>query len=114
MTCRFTHPKLGEEIRAIGGGYTFTKELELDLDGRKVLAFIGVGVIDSSCCGTGGCGYALVPGYVVEFKSATDADGTPVSIIEPITDGSIRKQVTSYLKKTEYVMDVRFWSDKED
>ena len=112
MTRRFVHPTLNEEVRAIGGGYYFTKELRLDLDGRDVLALIGVGIIDSSCCGTGGCSYAFVPGFVDGFEIDADPEGAPVSMVEPILDGAMRKRITRQLKDAEHVMDVRFWTSE--
>ncbi|MBW1880510.1 MAG: hypothetical protein JRJ84_19310 [Deltaproteobacteria bacterium] len=109
MTRRYVHAPLGEEVRAIGGGYTLLKELRLALNGREVLAIIGVGTFDTSCCGTGGCAYALVPGVVLAWKDSAGSDGTPATLVEPVTDPEVRKQLARRLQKDEHVQDVRFW-----
>lgn len=114
MARLFVHPKLGEEVRAIGGGYTFTKELLLELDGEQVLALVGVALIDSSCCGTGGCGYALVPGTVVAYKSERGADGAAASRVEPVTDKALRQRIERRLRQTEHVQQVRFATPTEE
>jgi len=110
MNRRYVHAPLGEEVRAVGGGYTLLKELRLPLDGAEVLAIIGVGTFDTSCCGTGGCAYALVPGVVVAWQDAAGPDGAPSTLVAPVTDPEVRKQIARWLQKTEHVQDVRFWS----
>jgi hypothetical protein len=110
MTRRYVHVPLGEEVRAIGGGYTLLKEVRLPLDGREVLAIIGVGTFDTSCCGTGGCAYALVPGVMLAWKDAAGSDGAPATLVDPVTDPAVRKEITQKLRKAEHVQDVRFWS----
>ena len=64
----FIHPNLGQEITAIGGHYVFNNERRLSFDGRDVLYLVGYAVVDTSCCGVGGCAYAMVPGVVKKWK----------------------------------------------
>lgn len=104
----FVHHDMNEEIRAIGGGYTLIKEERLPMDGREVLYIIGHAVFDSSCCGSGGCGYALVPGFVKEWKHTKNASDRFVSRVEPIADIELQKQIRLILKQKEMVQEVRF------
>jgi hypothetical protein len=85
-----------------------TKEGTFETKGASILFLVGYGVIDSSCCGVGGCRYGLVPGYVIAWKYARDDRGRPVSLVVPITDPKIREDVHSFLSKTEGVSQVSF------
>ncbi|MFC2060312.1 hypothetical protein ACFLTZ_04380, partial [Chloroflexota bacterium] len=58
---KYTHLELDEDIICIAGYYTPLKEVRLQYNNREVLYVIGQAVVDSSCCGTGSWGYALVP-----------------------------------------------------
>jgi len=104
----FIHYNVDEEVRAIGGGYTLIKEDRLALDGREVLFFIGYAVFDTSCCGSGGCGYAIVPGFVAEWKIDKNDSGRFVSRVESITDAGLQNKIRSILKQKEMVQEVRF------
>ena len=104
----FVHPVLGEERESVSGRYAFTKETRLPRDGREVLVLIGYGVFDTSCCGAGGCGYALVPGFVVRWKHATSPDGRAVSEVEPIADETARQRIEESIRGTERVQQVQF------
>ena len=64
------HLPLDEEVTAIGGSYRLVKEERLSIDGREVLYIVGHGVFDTTCCGAGGCAYAIVPGYIIDWKTA--------------------------------------------
>ena len=64
----FVHPRLGQEVTAIGGHYVFGKEIRLPHNGREILYFVGYAVLDSTCCGVGGCAYVLVAGYIRQWK----------------------------------------------
>lgn len=98
----FAHPALGEEVEAIGGRYTLQKEEALDFRGRTVLYLIGVGVFDSTCCGAGGCGYAVVPGYLVRRISSG------MSEVAPITEEAERKEIELAIKARENISQVNF------
>ena len=108
----YVHPTIGEEIRAIGGGYTTARETTFEVDGREVLYSIVVARVDSSCCGEGGCLYANVIGYVIE--SDTEAAGAAkTSAIEPIREQETREHMSRELRKREQVHEVRFWEPEE-
>ncbi len=104
----FVHPDLEAEVAAIGGRYALFKEARLPFEGREVLYLVGYGLFDTACCGLGGCGYALVPGFVVEWKSRRTADGQPVSLVEPVTDEAVRRRVARLIREREAVQEVRF------
>ena len=109
MSRRYVHVPLGEEVRAIGGGYELVEEVRLQTGGREALALIGVGMYDTSCCGIGGCAYALIPGFVLAWHEGTSDDGHPVTRVEPITHPGTRDDLTRSLRARWHVQDVRFW-----
>lgn len=104
----FVHPELGQEITAIGGHYVFNNERRLSVDGRDVLYLVGYAVVDTSCCGIGGCAYALVPGIVEEWKYKKDDDGLCVSQVEPIHDADEQQEIRRLIQKKEMVQQVTF------
>ncbi len=108
MIREYTH-ELQKEVRSISGGYTLEKEERIEVDGREVLYVVGSALADSSCCGYWACRYALVPGYVVNWKFSRDEKGVPVSIVEGIVDEKVRRQVVEFLETTEGVSQVQFW-----
>ena len=108
MTKEYTH-ELGKEVRSISGGYELEREEIIELDGREVLYAVGSAVVDSSCCGAWGCRYALVPGYVVDWKYRKNENGISVSRVEPITDARVRKELTGLVETRESATQVRFW-----
>jgi len=108
MTREHIHQPLDEEITAIGGSYRLVKEVRLELDGRELLYIVGHGVFDTTCCGAGGCAYALVPGFVLEWKTATNQDGLAVSKVEAIDSDSARREITRLIRSRETVQDLRF------
>lgn len=95
---RFTHPPLHEPVDAIAGHYELTEALRTVLGGRLLLWFKGVMLVDTACCGMGGCGYALVAGYVLHDEPATDDAGRVVSEIVPITSAGERVAITKALR----------------
>jgi hypothetical protein len=85
MIKEYSH-ELGKEILSISGRYKLEKEEKLEHNGREILYVIGNAVIDSSCCGSGGCRYAVVPGFIVSWKTKTYEGGFQTSEVEPITE----------------------------
>lgn len=70
----------------------------MTFEGRDFLYVMGAAIIDSSCCGPGGCQFLSVPGYIVSWKSRVNEDGLFMSEVEPITDESERKQIRNLTK----------------
>jgi len=104
----FVHEPLNTEVDAIAGHYTFTREVRLPWDGRELLYLVGYAIIDTSCCGVGGCGYALVPGFVRSWKSAIDDRGLLVSQVEPVRDPDLRLAIERHIKAEEHLPQVQF------
>jgi len=80
----YIHKEVGKEMTTISGYYTYLEEEQMNIQGRDVLYTVGVGIVDNSCCGVGGCLFIEVPGYIVAWKSDVDEDGHSVSCIDPI------------------------------
>ena len=104
----YAHPLLGEEITAIGGHYVLTKEVRVPHHDREILYLVGYAVLDSTCCGVGGCAYAIVPGFVLDWKFKKDLAGRPVSEVKPIQDPLVQKEIRQLLQKKEMVHQVNF------
>ncbi len=106
----YTHPVLGEEKEAISGHYSLEKEFLLPFRGRQVWYYTGYSVVDTSCCGPGGCGFAFVAGYIVRLRHAKDATGADISDIEPIAREEERQELRKLLKTQSPVQQVNFWT----
>lgn len=105
---KYVHHQLDEEITAIGGHYVVNKEYKLPVADREALVTVGYGVMDTTCCGTGGCSYATVHGFIVEWQSEINADGLAVTKVEPIRDEEIRKTLKDSILNREQVQQVNF------
>ncbi|HUT54182.1 MAG TPA: hypothetical protein VM658_12400 [bacterium] len=108
MEKEFEHPEPGREVQAISGRYTIIREGILPFDGREVLYLVGAAAFDSSCCGEGGCAYAIVPGFIVAKHLRSTSEGNPVSLVEPVTDESLQKTIASAVQQKENVAQVNF------
>jgi hypothetical protein len=104
----YIHPVLNEEIRTISGHYILSSENRLPFNDRQVLYFTGYAVVDSSCCGTGGCAYALVPGYIRQWKYKLNAGNLAVTQVKPIQDKADRHALRLLIKEKEGVQQVNF------
>jgi hypothetical protein len=104
----YVHRKLNEEVAAIGGRYALTAETRLAFGGRDVLCLLGWAAFDTTCCGAGGCSYALVPGLIVEWKTRWNEEGLAVSMVEPIVDQTIQAAVRLLIEERETVQQVTF------
>ncbi len=104
----FIHPELGQEITAIGGHYVFNNEHRLSFEGCEVLYLVGYAVVDTSCCGVGGCAYAMVPGYVRAWKYKKNETNAPVSQVEPVCDADDQVAISQLIQQKEMVQQVTF------
>lgn len=104
----YKHLPLGQDINFISGRYTPLKEKITYFQDKKVLYVIGNAVLDNSCCGIGGCRYAIVPGFIVDFKYKKE-NGQYVSKIEPIRDSGQKQEIKKMIKRCEIVTQVDFW-----
>jgi len=64
----YVHHPLDTEVNAIGGRYVFTDEFRVPFSGKELFYLIGYALFDSTCCGFGGCRYALVRGFIIDWK----------------------------------------------
>ena len=104
----FIHPILNKAVRTISGHYILSQEKRLPYNGREVLYFIGCAVVDASCCGPGGCSYALVPGYVKQWKYRLTPEILPVTQVDPIWNKDVQKELRRLIKQKEPVQQVDF------
>ncbi len=105
---RYVHEPLDQEVTAIAGHYVLVREERLPFLGRELLYVLGHAVFDTSCCGVGGCGYAIVPGFVVRWHAGCDDEGKPFSAVEPILDEDHRAQITQLIREREGIHQVQF------
>ena len=104
----YIHDKLNEEATAIGGHYVFTQETRLPYEDREVLYLTGYAVMDTTCCGEGGCGFSLVYGFIEDWKSETNEEGEEVSKIIPVRGEMMQKVIRGLIEKREVVNQVNF------
>jgi hypothetical protein len=111
MKLEYAHIKPGEEVTALAGFYTILKELRLEHGGREILCLIGLCSVESSCCGRRAFYYAIVPGYLLAWKSKKNEAGLPVSEVEPITDEATKRKIAATLEETEAILkpNIEFW-----
>ena len=110
MRSEYVHQTLGEDIHALAGYYTLLKEVRLDHNGREVLYIVGGSTAWSgSCAGGGYLTYAIVPGYLVAWKSKRSKEGLPVSEVTPILDEETQKQVAKIIQDKECLRSINFW-----
>jgi len=104
----FVHPELDREITAIGGHYLFNKEIRVPFGSRELLYYVGYAVVNTSCCGAGGCAYALVPGFILDWKYKKNPDDLSVSRIDPVRDAADQKEIQRLIRDREVVQQVTF------
>ena len=108
MVRTYSH-QLGEEVHSISGWYRLHTEGRMSFQGKEYLYVVGDGVVDSSCCGVGGCRYAIVPGRIVRWMSGTNEEGVVTSQVEPVSDRRWREGLTRLIIRKEGVTQVQFW-----
>ena len=104
----FAHPRLGQEVTAIGGHYVFGKEIRMPFRTREILYLVGYAVLDSTCCGVGGVAYVLVAGFIQDWKYKKNQTDDAISRIELIRDLSIQKEVSRIIRQKEMVHQIAF------
>jgi len=105
---RHVHEPLNQEVTAIAGHYVLVREVRERFSGRELLYVLGHAVFDTSCCGMGGCGYALVPGFVLRWHTDRTADGQPVTEVEPVDDPEVQAAITAWIRDRESISQVQF------
>ena len=92
------HQPIGEEIRSIAGYYMVIEERVLEYGGRELLYLVEMAAVDTSCCGRGGMGFIMVPGYINALRARRGEDGLWVSDVDRVEDGEERKEITRQLR----------------
>lgn len=103
----FVHPRIGEEVEAIGGYYLFIKEEIIDHPSGRILYLVGCAVTDRACCGPSGCGYAVVAGRIMSLHSGRTDGDRPVSSLEPLPP-ILHDEIARYVRSREGVSQVQF------
>jgi hypothetical protein len=103
----FVHPELNQEVYAIGGHYMFTKEDILPNQNGDILYLIGYAETDTSCCGVGGCGYAIVPGHINSLHLRLNNEKRFISEITPIEE-RLYEEISKTIRQKEGVGQVHF------
>ncbi len=104
------HLELDQVIEFISGSYSLTGEGRMPFNGREVLYAVGVAMLDRSCCGSGGCRFLKVPGYLLRWQYRTGEDGRPVSRVEPVRDEAERMEIRRLLERQFPYSQVNFSS----
>jgi hypothetical protein len=103
----YTH-ELNTQVQSISGYYELEREERMEVGGKAILYSVGSGVVDNSCCGQGGCRFAVVSGSIRKFKAYQNEKGLWVSEVEPIMESECRKEIIRRLKDKEQVTQVQF------
>ena len=104
----FVHQELNQEVIALSGHYVLVKEARLLFRGRQILYLVGHATFDRACCGAGGCAYALVPGFIVDWKARINHDGLAVSLVEPVHDEAVQREIRQLIERRETVHQIQF------
>jgi hypothetical protein len=95
----YLHQDLGTEVQFIAGHYTIIEERRIAHRGREFLCVVGVAAVESTCCGTQGCRFINVPGYVATWKGRLSENGVPVSIVEAVASESDQAEIREILER---------------
>lgn len=96
---RYIHQEVGTEVHSISGHYEILEEGKMTCGNRDFFYVMGGAAVDCSCCGSGGCQFVQVPGYIISWKTQTDANGLSISEMEPITDPDEQKDIIKMLAR---------------
>ena len=110
MLTEYTLLELGKDYAAgTAGHYTPQQEVRLKYDNREVLYITGQTMIEATCCGTGSWGYAIVPGYIINWQNKHYEASLPVSEVEPIADKKAQNNIRQIIERNEAIPQIAFW-----
>jgi hypothetical protein len=92
------HQEIGEEIRSIAGYYMVLEEGVLEYKDRELLYLVEMAAVDTACCGSGGMGFIMVPGYINALKIRSNEGGLPVSDVDRVDSEEDRREITKLLQ----------------
>ena len=104
----YIHKEIEKDIKTISGYLTYLEEGRLTYRSREVLYVVGVGIVDHSCCGAGGCGFIEVSGYVVSWHLGTDDAGRWMSDVDPIRNEEEKREISSLLERRHPHVQINF------
>ncbi len=104
----FVHPEPDSTVTAVGGHYTVTGVHRISIDDSDILYISGAMMIDTSCCGVGGCGFLMVAGEIVAYASGVDSSGRIISRVKRITNSSRRESIQKALSARHPYFQVSF------
>lgn len=107
-TYDYPHPELNREVDAIGGHYVITKEVRLPYNNQELLYVVGTAMVDKTCCGFTGCGFATVAGFVRRWKYRQNDHQADVSAVDRVTSEKMRRDIQQLIEKTEWVSQINF------
>jgi len=104
----YVHHPLDTEVNAIGGRYVFTDEFRVSFSGKELFYLVGHALFDSTCCGFGGCRYALVRGFIIDWKKKKSPEGLFVTTIERVTDQAEQREIQDTINSRVTVNQIKF------
>ena len=104
----YVHRELDREVTAIGGHYRFDREVQIAFRGQQVFYLCGYALYDTSCCGLGGCGYALVQGVVERWQYRRDPEGFPITRLTAIDEPDLQRDIGRLIQAREKVQQIVF------
>jgi hypothetical protein len=93
----YCHQEPGTEVRFIAGHYTIVSEERIAHRGRELLIVVGIAAVESTCCGTQGCRFVNVPGYVLAWKNRRTREGSPASEVESVENEAVQTEIRQLL-----------------
>ena len=108
MAKEYVHES-GREVQAIAGWYILEREEKLNHKGKEFLYLVGDGCVESSCCGSGDCHYVVVPGLIVSWKAKMNDEGLAISVVEPVEEEEVKKEICRSMSRKEGVNEIHFW-----
>ncbi len=108
MTYIYVHSEEGAETESIAGRYFIEKEVEVETEFGTALVAFGFAVVDTSCCGSGGCRFAQVAGIIVERNAGVAQDGRPYSVLERVRDESQQRRIREIIDASECHCQINF------
>jgi len=64
--------------------------------------------MDTSCCGNGGCGFALVYGIINGWKTGENDEGKSITRLRPVRGELTQKAIRRLVMQREVVNQVNF------
>ncbi len=108
---RYVHLPEGSDDHSGHGVKAHWGECTVVHQGQDVLYLLTDAVVDTGCCGDRVFHYATVLGYVKEWQSGKDEHGLPVSLVEPVSDSSMQREIEDLLKRGDSELQVSFRSE---